>query len=276
MALPREQIEELRKLKAQSEDAMARYSAAVEIHSEPPNWPAARDAYEAFESALRNSASELLDAAEERDRFFHENARLEGLCEAQDKAIIAVTDLRQRTDTAEHRCELLEDANRKIGAQLLEHTELCNRLAEGHAALRKLLHSASRYLYEVDTRDFRSDDHFMLQAVQGDVRAALSAPRPYAGRATPAPLEYEDTPGPTQPQQDPVGWRYRVLVNKHSTGAVMPEEISMLDISRTKVWGIPGQWRYSDGPNKPDVDWMCESEPLYASGATRPSEGESA
>ncbi len=38
----------------------------------------------------------------------------------------------------------------------------------------------------------------------------------------------------------------------------------MLDISRTVVWGSPGQWRYSDGPEKPNIDWMCEAEPLYA------------
>ena len=63
--------------------------------------------------------------------------------------------------------------------------------------------------------------------------------------------------------QVPIGWRFNVLVDKHSTGAPLPGEISMLDISRQQVWGHPGQWRYSDGPNKPDVDWICEAEPLY-------------
>lgn len=62
-----------------------------------------------------------------------------------------------------------------------------------------------------------------------------------------------------------VGWRYRVLVNKHATGIPLPGEISMLNMSRQAVWGIPGQWRYSDGPNKPDVDWMCVAEPLFIS-----------
>lgn len=64
-------------------------------------------------------------------------------------------------------------------------------------------------------------------------------------------------------EQSPVGWRYRVLVNKHSTGEPLPGEISQLDIYRTPVWGKPGSWRYSDGPDKPNVDWMCDAEPLY-------------
>lgn len=66
-------------------------------------------------------------------------------------------------------------------------------------------------------------------------------------------------------QRSPIAWRYKVLVNKHSTGSPLPGEIFMLDINRIKVWGIPGAWRYSDGPDKPDVDWMCEAEPLFAS-----------
>ena len=37
----------------------------------------------------------------------------------------------------------------------------------------------------------------------------------------------------------------------------------MLDISRMQVWGSPGDWRYHNGTGKPEVDWMCEAEPLY-------------
>jgi hypothetical protein len=62
----------------------------------------------------------------------------------------------------------------------------------------------------------------------------------------------------------PIGWRYKVLVNKHVTGDPLPGEISMPDIYRQPVWGKPGAWRYSDGPDKPSADWMCEAEPLYA------------
>jgi hypothetical protein len=65
----------------------------------------------------------------------------------------------------------------------------------------------------------------------------------------------------------PVGWRYRVLVNKHSSGPPLQGEIPMLDICRQRVWGSPGEWRYSDGPDAPDVDWMCDAEPLYAAAA---------
>lgn len=64
--------------------------------------------------------------------------------------------------------------------------------------------------------------------------------------------------------RQPAAWRYRVLVDKHSTGVPLPGEISMLDIYRTEVWGKPGGWRYSDGPDKPDVHWMCVAEPLYS------------
>jgi hypothetical protein len=60
-----------------------------------------------------------------------------------------------------------------------------------------------------------------------------------------------------------VGWRYRVLVNKHSTGAPLQGEISMLDIYGTTVWGKPGEWRYSNGFQRPNVDWMCEAQPLF-------------
>ncbi len=70
--------------------------------------------------------------------------------------------------------------------------------------------------------------------------------------------------GKATPKPAACGWRYKVLVNKHSTGDPLPGQISMLDISRTTVWGDPGQWRYSDGATKPDVDWMCVAEPLYA------------
>lgn len=61
----------------------------------------------------------------------------------------------------------------------------------------------------------------------------------------------------------PVGWRYKTLINKHATGLPLAGQISMLDIHRTPVWGNPGAWRYSDGPERPDLDWMCEAEPLY-------------
>lgn len=66
------------------------------------------------------------------------------------------------------------------------------------------------------------------------------------------------------PDRSPAGWRYRVLVNKHASGPPRPGEMSMLDIFHQEVWGVPGAWRYSDGPDKPRVDWMFEAEPLYS------------
>lgn len=72
-----------------------------------------------------------------------------------------------------------------------------------------------------------------------------------------------NTPNPASDAPRPVGWRYKVLVNKHSSGSPLAGEISMLDIAHTTVWGIPGGWQYSDGPAKPNTDWMCEAEPLY-------------
>lgn len=71
--------------------------------------------------------------------------------------------------------------------------------------------------------------------------------------------------GLDEKQGSPVAWRYRVLVNKHATGDPQPGEICMLDINGLPVYGIPGMWRYSDGPDKPAVDWICSAEPLYAS-----------
>jgi len=58
----------------------------------------------------------------------------------------------------------------------------------------------------------------------------------------------------------PIGWRYRTITDKHTTGAPLPGEIYLLDVM---VWGKPGAWKYSDGPTKPDVDWMYDAEPLY-------------
>ena len=73
---------------------------------------------------------------------------------------------------------------------------------------------------------------------------------------------------------NPVGWRYRVLVDKHSTGPPLPGQISMLDIRHTPVFGTPGEWRYSDGPTRPSIDWMCEAEPLYLATAGVDKRGE--
>lgn len=70
--------------------------------------------------------------------------------------------------------------------------------------------------------------------------------------------------GLEEKQGAPVGWRYRVLVDRHSTGNPQPGEICMLDINRVPCYGVPGRWEYYNGPDKPAVDWMCTAEPLYA------------
>lgn len=62
-----------------------------------------------------------------------------------------------------------------------------------------------------------------------------------------------------------VGWRYRMLIDKHVTGPPRKNEISMLDEYGQKVWGTLSSWRYEDGPIKPEgIDWMHEAQPLFA------------
>lgn len=119
-------------------------------------------------------------------------------------------------------------------------------------ALEKLLQHATTEAPEV-LDAIRSSIAQAREALE--LREALDAARAQGRREGPEEAK----------QSSPIAWRYKVLVNKHSSGEPLPGEIFMLDICRTKVWGIPGAWRYSDGPGKPDVDWMCEAEPLFAS-----------